>query len=82
MDAYGPYPFAGMPHVYDEAVRRYGAGSSIKNGTLPWRSEEIYGKLVEAFTQKATVLAGKHPVLLVGALTCTAPTPTSPSTRR
>jgi hypothetical protein len=25
----------------------------VKNGTLPWRSEEIYRKLVEAFTQKA-----------------------------
>ena len=24
MDAYGPYPFTGMPHVYDEAVKRYG----------------------------------------------------------
>jgi hypothetical protein len=53
MDAYGPYPFTGMPHVYDEAVKRYGAEFVLKNGTLPWRSEEIYGKLVEAFTQKA-----------------------------
>jgi Zinc dependent phospholipase C len=53
MDAYGPYPFAEMPHVYDEAVKRYGAEFVLKNGTLPWRSEEIYGKLVEAFTQKA-----------------------------
>ena len=24
----------------------------MKNGTLPWRAEEIYKKLVEAFTQK------------------------------
>jgi hypothetical protein len=53
MDAYGPYPFTGMPHVYDDAVKRYGAEFVLKNGTLPWRSEEIYGKLVEAFTQKA-----------------------------
>jgi hypothetical protein len=53
MDAYGPYPFTGMPHVYDEAVKRYGAEFVLKNGTLPWRSDEIYGKLVEAFTQKA-----------------------------
>src|SRR3954447_1986731 len=53
MDAYGPFPFAGMPHAYDEAVKRYGAEFVTKNGTLPWRSEEIYAKLVEAFTQKA-----------------------------
>ncbi len=53
MDAYGPYPFTGMPHVYDEAVKRYGTEFVLKNGTLPWRADEIYGKLVEAFTQKA-----------------------------
>jgi hypothetical protein len=53
MDAYGPYPFTAMPRLYDEAVKRYGAEFVLKNGTLPWRSDEIYGKLVEAFTQKA-----------------------------
>ena len=51
MDAYGPYPFRNLPHDYDEAVKRYGAGFVEKQGTLPWRSEEIYKKLVEAFTQ-------------------------------
>jgi hypothetical protein len=54
MDAYGPYPFTQLPHDYDEAVKRYGLEFVQKNGTLPWRSEEIYKKLVEAFTQKAT----------------------------
>ena len=53
MDAYGPFPFAQLPHVYDEAVARYGKDFVQKNGTLPWRTEEIYKKLVEAFTQKA-----------------------------
>lgn len=52
MDAYGPYPFKDLPHAYDEAVKRYGLEFVLKNGTLPWRSEEIYKKLVEAFTQK------------------------------
>lgn len=52
MDAYGPYPFKDLPHGYDEAVKRYGLEFVQKNGTLPWRSEEIYKKLVEAFTQK------------------------------
>ena len=32
---------------------RYGREFVDKNGTLPWRTEEIYTKLVEAFTQKA-----------------------------
>ena len=53
MDAYGPYPFKEFPHDYDEALRRYGLEFVQKNGTLPWRCEELYRKLVEAFTQKA-----------------------------
>ena len=53
MDAYGPHPFKALPHDYAEAVQRYGAAFVEKNGTLPWRAEEIYKKLVEAFTQKS-----------------------------
>lgn len=53
MDAYGPYPFEQVPREFDEAVRRYGRGFVLKNGTLPWRTEEMHGKLVEAFMQKA-----------------------------
>lgn len=52
MDSYGPYPFTQLPREYDEAVRRYGHDFVAKNGTLPWRTEEIYKKLVEAFTLK------------------------------
>jgi hypothetical protein len=53
MDAYGAFPFAALPHVEAEAVAKYGREFVDKNGTLPWRTEEIYGKLVEAFTQKS-----------------------------
>ena len=53
MDAYGPHPFTALPHDHAEAVKRYGAAFVEKNGTLPWRGEEIYKKLVEAFTQKS-----------------------------
>jgi hypothetical protein len=53
MDSYGPYPFKELPHDYDEAVKRYGLDFVLKNGSLPWRSEEIYKKLVEAFKQQA-----------------------------
>jgi hypothetical protein len=53
MDAYGPYPFKQIPREYEEAVQRYGKDFVDKNGTLPWRSDEIYRKLIEAFTQKA-----------------------------
>lgn len=53
MDAYGPYPFEGLPHDFDEAVKKHGREFVLKNGTLPWRTEEIYKKLVEAFQMKS-----------------------------
>lgn len=53
MDAYGPYPFKDLPREFDAAVQKYGRDFVLKNGTLPWRGEEIYKKLVEAFQQKA-----------------------------
>ncbi|CAN5786740.1 hypothetical protein BH18ACI5_BH18ACI5_21700 [soil metagenome] len=53
MDAYGAYPFNDLPHDHDAAVQKFGKEFVEKNGTLPWRAEEIYTKLVEAFQQKA-----------------------------
>jgi hypothetical protein len=53
MDAYGPYPFKDLPHDFDQAVKVRGMEFVLRNGTLPWRAEEIFRKLVEAFTQKA-----------------------------
>jgi hypothetical protein len=52
MDAYGPFPFPGMPRDYDAAVKRYGAEFVKKNGLLPWRAQEMHAKLVEAFMLK------------------------------
>ncbi|HXG53950.1 MAG TPA: hypothetical protein VNJ03_01105 [Vicinamibacterales bacterium] len=53
MDAFGTYPFEALPHDYDEAVKKFGKEFVDKNGTLPWRTEEIHKKLVEAFQQRA-----------------------------
>ena len=53
LDAYGAYPFDKLPRDFDHAVAQYGRDFVVKNGLLPWRSAEIFGKLVEAFTQKA-----------------------------
>jgi hypothetical protein len=52
MDAYGPHPFTALPHDYDAAVKKYGKDFVDKNGTLPWRAEDMFSRLVEAFTQK------------------------------
>jgi hypothetical protein len=46
---YGPFPFAGLPRNLDEAVKKFGKAQVDKNGTLPWRTEEMYGKLKNAF---------------------------------
>ncbi|HEX2457530.1 MAG TPA: hypothetical protein VHI99_27775 [Vicinamibacterales bacterium] len=53
MDGYGPYPFTELPHDYDAAVAKYGKDFVEKNGLLPWRAQEIFDKLVDAFAQKA-----------------------------
>lgn len=51
MDAYGPFPFAGLPHDYNEAVASRGADFVMKNGVLPWRTQELYDRLRDAFKQ-------------------------------
>jgi hypothetical protein len=49
MDAYGPFPFKDLPHDYKEAVEKRGLDFVVKNGTVPWRAEEIYVELRNAF---------------------------------
>lgn len=48
-DAYGAYPFAGLPQDYGAALEKYGRETITKNGVLPWHAAEIYGRLVRAF---------------------------------
>jgi hypothetical protein len=52
MDAYGPFPFSALPHDYDAAVAKYGKDFVEKNGVLPWRLQQLYDWLVEAFRQQ------------------------------
>jgi hypothetical protein len=42
-------PYLNIPRDYDAYVQKYGAGPAARYGRLPWRAEEIYGKLVAAF---------------------------------
>ena len=53
MDAYGPFPFKDLPHDYKEAVTKRGIDFVLKNGTVPWRTEEVYNRLRDAFKQLA-----------------------------
>lgn len=49
LDAYGAYPFDALPHDYEAAVAKWGEEMVRSNGTLPWRVEEMYGRLVKSF---------------------------------
>jgi hypothetical protein len=51
LDAYGPPPFAALPRDYDRAVERWGREFVERNGTLPWRTAEMFGQLQRAFEQ-------------------------------
>lgn len=51
MDAYGAFPFRALPHDYKVAVARFGRDFVTRNGLLPWRIQEIYDRLADAFTQ-------------------------------
>ena len=54
MDAYGPYPFTTLPRDHAEAVKQRGEDFVKKYGLLPWRAQEMQGRLVEAFLLKQT----------------------------
>jgi len=48
-DGYGKYPYNGLPRDYAAAVAKFGKDRVDKNGTVPWRVEEMYGNLRRAF---------------------------------
>jgi len=51
MDAepFGAYPFDALPREYDRAVEKFGRDVVHREGLLPWRVAEFYGKLERAF---------------------------------
>jgi hypothetical protein len=51
LDAYGRHPFTALPRDYELAVQKYGRDFVIRNGTLPWRVQEIFDRLVKAFSE-------------------------------
>lgn len=50
-DGFGePAPFTNVPREWKAVVQKYGAEMANKNGRLPWRTEEIFNKLVSSFS--------------------------------
>ena len=45
IDNYGKYPFAELPRDYDAAVLKFGKDRLIRDGLLPWRTEEEFANL-------------------------------------
>ena len=48
-DAYGPYPFKDLPREYGEALKKHGIDKLTQNGLVPWRTQEIAGRLIRGF---------------------------------
>ncbi|MDH4065839.1 MAG: hypothetical protein OEW19_15680 [Acidobacteriota bacterium] len=48
-EAFGPYPFDGLPRSYDAAVQKFGRAFLQDQGLLPWRVAEFYGSMQRAF---------------------------------
>jgi hypothetical protein len=68
MDAYGPFPFKDLPHDYQEAVAKRGADFVTKNGLVPWRAQEVYLLLRDAFRQVPTAPFARDNVKLFAAV--------------
>lgn len=50
-DAYGPYPFKDLPREYDAALKKHGIDKLRQNGLVPWRTQEMAGRLIRGFDQ-------------------------------
>ena len=46
---YGEYPFALLPREFGAAVEKFGMATVKRNGTLPWRAQELFGNLRRTF---------------------------------
>lgn len=50
IDGFGePAPFKNVPREWPAVVAKYGEAKANQNGRLPWRTEEIYTRLVTTF---------------------------------
>jgi hypothetical protein len=61
LDSYGAYPFRELPRDRQAAIQKFGREKIEQEGQLPWRVDEVYGRLVQAFQQQK---AGSHPYSL------------------
>jgi hypothetical protein len=48
-EGYGKDPFSELPRDYTAAIAKFGRARILQNGTVPWRTEEMFGNLERAF---------------------------------
>jgi hypothetical protein len=58
LDAYGTPPFVNLPRDYDRAIQQWGREMVDRNGTLPWRTQDVYGQLQRTFDRQRRGLGG------------------------
>jgi hypothetical protein len=61
LDSYGLYPFRELPRDRQAAIQKFGRDKIEQEGQLPWRVDEVYGKLAQAVQQQKV---GSHPYSL------------------
>jgi len=61
LDSYGVYPFRELPRDRQAATQKFGREKIEQEGQLPWRVDEVYGRLAQAFQQQKV---GSHPYSL------------------
>ncbi len=61
-------PFFQKFRDYNAAIAKYGADFVTKNGTVPWRTQEMYDHLREAFSRLATAEYSRDNIKLFSAV--------------
>jgi hypothetical protein len=66
-EGFGTYPFKDLPRDYNAAVAKYGKERMTEMGAVPWRTEEIFGKLQRAFELYPSRPFGKNDIVFFAA---------------
>lgn len=52
IDHYGKYPYAELPHKWDDALAKFGEDTLEAYGIVPWHVQVMLGRLTRAFKEK------------------------------
>lgn len=60
IDYYGKYPYSELPHIWNDAVAKYGEDTLAANGIVPWHVQVMLNRLTNAFKEKNFSLIMKN----------------------